>query len=151
MCIRDSSLSRLIRALPLVRTVTGDRAVLRAVHFFQENERVARERDCLQQNDLTGFLTLMNESGDSSWELLQNCSLPDRPTRQGIKLALALSRILCEGTGAARVHGGGFAGTVQCLVPRKKSVFFRKGMEAVFGRQSVIPIRLSPVGAIEIM
>ena len=120
-------------ALPRLRERVGDRAVLRALHFYGEDRRAAREAGALRRGDTAAFLSLVNESGLSSQLLLQNSSAPADPRRQAIPLALALGRELLAGEGAIRVHGGGFAGTVLAFVPTARLASFRAGMEAVFG------------------
>jgi galactokinase len=153
--LRDVSSARFRRALPALRAKTGDRAVLRAMHFFAENERVAKQASLLGRKDFEGFLALARDSADSSWELLQNCLLPGDPRAQGVALGLALSRSFLEkragGRGAARVHGGGFAGTIQCWVPLPAARAYRAALESVFGERSVIPLRLCPRGAMRVL
>ena len=136
-------------ALPRLRAKTGDRAIMRALHFFHENDRVRRQVLALHSGDFAHFLGLVNESADSSWELLQNCVHPANPARQGIGLALALSRNFLGREGACRVHGGGFAGTIQCWVPTRRAAAYKKLMDCVFGQGSVIPVNISPTGATE--
>ncbi len=120
-------------SLPRLRDVCGDRAVLRAMHFFAEDRRAGQEADALQRGDFQAFLGLVNESGLSSQLLLQNIWSPKSPEKQAVSLALALGRELLRGEGAVRVHGGGFAGTVQAFVPEERIPAFKAGVEAVFG------------------
>jgi len=121
-------------ALPRLRQTCGDRAVLRALHFYAENQTAAAEAEALAHGDFPAFLSLVNSSGLSSSLLLQNTFSLSDPRQQAIPLALALGRERLGGSGAIRVHGGGFAGTVQAFVPEEKLEDFRSGMEAIFGR-----------------
>ncbi|MFP4612807.1 MAG: galactokinase [Spirochaetaceae bacterium] len=143
--------------LPEVRSRVGDRAVLRALHYFRENRRVLRQARLLTDGDIEGFLSEVRESGSSSWRLLQNCYSPAALQQQGIPLALALSETFLEEStvfprpprlhGAARVHGGGFAGTIQAYVPTERATDYRRAMSAVFGEGSVTPLTIRPLGA----
>ena len=120
-------------AIPDIRKVLGDRAVLRALHFFAENRRAELEAEALEAGDFSRFLELVNDSGASSAQLLENTWSPSAPQRQAVPLALAVGRELLGGTGAIRVHGGGFAGTIQAFVPNGRLSHFRGGMESIFG------------------
>lgn len=110
----------------------GERAVLRAMHFFAENERVKQQVNALQQSDLNAFFAAVNASGKSSWTLLQNI-YPSGSTSQALALALALAENILQGKGACRVHGGGFAGTTLNFVPEGEVDAFVKCMEQAFG------------------
>jgi len=120
-------------ALPALRQTCGDRAVLRAMHFYDDDRRAVKEAETLARGDFRAFLELVNASGLSSALLLQNVFSPSAPRKQAIPLALALGRELLGGEGAIRVHGGGFAGTVQAFVPEERVPTFTAGMEAIFG------------------
>jgi galactokinase len=147
-----------------VRKSLGDRAFLRAIHFFNENERVDAMTAILsemekaatageKQRALSLYLDLVNESGDSSWELLQNVYSPQRPETQGIGAALALTKDFLRKQklhGACRVHGGGFAGTIQVYVPLNAMNVYRAYIEAVFGGGSLTVLRIRPKGAVEL-
>ena len=111
----------------------SDRAVLRAIHFFGENERVARQAEALKIGDLTEFFRLIAESGRSSLAYLQNIYSPTHPEKQALTLALALCDRVLRGNGAYRVHGGGFQGTVLAFVPEGMVKDFEGQMLAVFG------------------
>ncbi len=119
------------RAIALLREVYGDRAVLRAMHYYRENERVSLAAEALKDRDLDSFFRQINASGRSSWQLLQNIS-PDKG-EQPLAISLALSDDILEGRGACRVHGGGFAGTTLNFVPSDLLERFVKKQEAVFG------------------
>ena len=129
-----------------VRSQCGDRAVLRARHFYSDDRRAAQEAEALREGDFERFLALVNESGLSSVCDLQNIWSPAHPDRQSVSLALSVGRELLGGRGAIRVHGGGFAGTVQAFVPEDLLAGFRDGMEAVFGEGKCHILRIRPVG-----
>ena len=134
--------------LPEVRAAAGDRAALRAMHIFDDNRRVGMQVEALKAGDFTRFLELVNESGRSSWLYLQNV-VPTGSTRhQELALSLALAAKLLQGRGACRVHGGGFAGTIQAFVPLDLLDEFRAGMEAVLGPGSCQILSIRPEGGV---
>ncbi len=138
--------------LPAVRAAAGDRAVLRAIHFFGDDARVLKQAAALRSGNFAEFLRLVVESGRSSFEYLQNVYPASHPEEQGVSLALALcERMLAPRGGAWRVHGGGFAGTVQAYVPDGFLPEFTRGMEAVFGAGSCRPLAVRPVGGVRIL
>ena len=114
----------------------SDRAVLRAIHYFEDNERVAKQAAALERGDVPAFLNLVNESGRSSLAYLQNVYSNSTPHEQRLTLALALSEKLLAGNGAWRVHGGGFAGTILTFVPDELKKEYNKQMSTVFGEGS---------------
>lgn len=122
--------------LAKVRQQAGDRAVLRAMHFFADNKTALKEAQALEKDDFQYFLSLVNQSGRSSATQLQNLFCTARPQEQAVPLTIALAQHLLGGEGAVRVHGGGFAGTVQAYVPMAQKEAFREGMEAVLGEGS---------------
>lgn len=128
-----------------VRRQTGDRAVLRAMHFFEENRRAKEQAEMLKQGNFEGYLRLVRESGRSSQCLLQNIFAGD-PSHQAVALSLARGEQLLSGRGAIRVHGGGFAGTVQAYVPLEMLEEFRGGMEALLGEGACHVVRIRPCG-----
>lgn len=134
-----------------IRKECSDRAVLRAMHFLNETNRAKEEAEALKRNDINEFLRLVNESGDSSGSLLQNLYSTKSPTEQSIPLAIALSKAVLKGEGAVRVHGGGFAGTIQAFVPLSKVKDYKEQMESVFGQNSCYQIKIRPVGGIEVL
>jgi galactokinase len=131
------------------RKACGDRAVLRCIHFFEENKRVEKEFAALQHKDFSLYLKTVQESGDSSMKWLQNIYSTRDPRIQNVTLALALADLLLakKGHGAYRVHGGGFAGTIQAYVPLDVLEEFSRGMRSTFGPSSVSPIMIRPHGA----
>ena len=148
-----------------IRKKFGDRALLRALHFYNENIRVDAMASALtemenavthtaKQQALNFYMDMVNESGDSSWELLQNVYSPKDPDTQGISVALALSKDFFKMqkiNGACRVHGGGFAGTIQVYIPFDAINIYCKNIEAVFGAGSVTVLRIRPKGALELL
>lgn len=131
-----------------VRAAAGDRAALRAMHFFADNRRVAEQVAALRSGDFDAFLRLVNESGRSSWLYLQNVVPTGATVHQELAAALALAAKLLNGRGACRVHGGGFAGTIQAFVPLDLLESFRAGMEAALGEGSCHVLSIRPEGGI---
>ena len=122
-----------------VRKQAGDRAVLRAMHFFSDNQLALKEARALEQDDFQYFLSLVDQSGRSSAMLLQNLFCTARPQEQAVPLTIALAQHLLGGEGAVRVHGGGFAGTIQAYIPVSMKDAFRAGMEAVSYTHLTLP------------
>jgi len=150
-----------------IRKNLGDRVLLRSLHFFDENERVTEMSHILTEIDradktiphgnkaelFNHYLQLVNESGTSSYKLLQNVYSPNNPSAQGISAALALTGGFFRKNkmkGAYRVHGGGFAGTIQAYIPIDAMNAYRACIEKVFGERAVTPLRIRPVGAVEL-
>lgn len=133
-------------AIPSLRVCAGDRAVLRAMHYYEDDRRAAEEADALNQGDFDRFLALVNASGISSATNLQNIWSVAAPKDQAVSLALALGKRLLGGTGAIRVHGGGFAGTIQAFVPNEKLAAFKSGMETVLGPRKCHVLHIRPEG-----
>ena len=144
--LRDVPEADFRAAIPALREKCGDRAVLRALHYFDDDRRAVLEADALDDGDFTRFLTLVNASGISSELALQNAWSPSNPAQQAIPLTLALGRELLDGAGAIRVHGGGFAGTIQAFVPLEKLDAFRAGMESLCGKGRCHVTRIRPEG-----
>jgi galactokinase len=133
-----------------IRSKLGDRAMLRAIHFVRENERVRDLFKALRKDDIEGFLSVVRESGNSSATLLQNCYSVTDVKEQGIPLACAVAESVVGEKGAFRVHGGGFAGTIQAYVPLEKEKLFVKKMSESFGKESVTKLRIRPYGAVKV-
>jgi len=131
----------------LRESIKNDRAILRAIHFFEENKRVNKIAEALENKDIDSFLHYVRESGKSSFEYLQNVYSPKDTRKQSLSLALSISENYLDGKGAVRVHGGGFAGTIQAYVPLDMADGYIKLMERIFGYgcSSVIEIRKAPV------
>ena len=143
--LREVEEEKFLSSLAQVRLQTGDRAVLRAMHFFAENRRAKEQAEALKCGNFEEYLRLVNESGQSSWCLLQNITAGD-PAHQAVALTLARGQQLLGGRGAIRVHGGGFAGTVQAYVPHEMLEQFRNGMEALLGEGACHVVRIRPQG-----
>ena len=137
-------------AIPQLRKTCGDRAVLRAVHFYQENARVPRQVAALEGGDFETFLDLIRESGRSSWMYLQNVIPAGYTRHQDVAVALALCEHYLEGRGAFRVHGGGFAGTVQAFVPVDLLESFRAGIDGALGEGACHVLSIRPQGGVEV-
>ncbi len=138
-------------ALPALRKACGDRAVLRALHYYEDDRRAVEEADALAQGDFSRFLALVNESGLSSSLHLQNTWSISDPSQQAIPVVLAVGRELLNGTGAIRVHGGGFAGTIQAFVPNEGLASFKDGMEALLGPGKCHILHIRPQGGTAII
>lgn len=137
-----------LAAMPQLRQTCGDRAVLRALHFYKENARVWQQVEALEQGDFGRFLSLVKESGRSSYMYLQNVTPSGSQAHQAVALTLAMCAHYLRGRGAYRVHGGGFAGTVQAFVPYDMLEDFRAGIEAVLGTGSCHVLRIRPQGGV---
>lgn len=136
--------------IPNLRETCPDRAILRASHFFSENSRALQEADALRSGNVDEFLRLVNESSESSAQLLQNLYSNSQPTQQEIPLAIMMSKRILNGTGAVRVHGGGFAGTIQAFVPLELADAYMTEMNRIFGENACQKMRIRPVGGVEI-
>jgi len=136
--------------IPELRKTCSDRAVMRAAHFFDENRRAMLEAEALRYADLDTFFQLVRDSGQSSAELLQNICPAGETVHQEIPLALMLSRRYLGETGACRVHGGGFAGTIQAFVPEYLASDYAEEMDRVFGEGSCRVLRIRTTGATEL-
>ncbi len=149
--LRDISEKDVLENLPALRAAHGDRAVLRALHFFSENKRVSAQKKALQQDDLALFFSLVRESGRSSFCYLQNVFSTQNPREQGVSLALCLAELfLSPREGAWRVHGGGFAGTVQAFVKTSDLPDFISLMESAFGKNACLPLSIRKEGATQL-
>lgn len=133
-------------ALPTLRGSVSDRALLRSMHYFSEDARVPQEAEALRAGDAERFCSLVRASGKSSFELLQNVCPTDAKERS-LSFALAAAERLLNGNGAVRVHGGGFAGTIQAFVPEDRAETFKREMETLFGNDTCYSLRIRPVGA----
>ena len=137
--------------LPELRKTCGDRAVLRAVHFYQENARVPKQVAALKAGDFETFLSLVKQSGYSSYMYLQNVIPAGYKEHQDVAVSLALCEHYLNGRGAYRVHGGGFAGTVQAFVPFDLLDAFRAGIDAVLGQGACHVLSIRPQGGVEMV
>lgn len=132
--------------LPEVRRAAGDRAVLRAVHVYDDNKRVRKQAQALKDGDFEAFLACVKASGLSSWRLLQNVVPAGYTDHQEVAFALTLAEKLLDGRGACRIHGGGFAGTIQAFVPVDMLDAFKAGIEDVLGAGMCHVLQITPNG-----
>ncbi len=149
--LRDITKEQLWENIREVRKACGDRAVSRAMHFFDENERADIEAEALRIGDLAGFLKTVSESGSSSFKYLQNIFAVSDSREQGVVLGLYAAESVLKGRGACRVHGGGFAGTIQAFVPDDLLDGFKDRMEQLFGTGSCYVLNIRPVGGTRII
>ena len=136
-------------AIPALREKCGDRAVMRVIHEYNENRRVPQQVACLESGDFEGFLRLTKESGFSSWMYLQNVIPAGYVKQQAMAVALGLCEHYLQGRGAYRVHGGGFAGTVQAFVPFELLESFRAGIDGALGAGACHVLSIRPQGGVE--
>ena len=163
--LRQTDRAQVILHAASIRSEVGDRAILRALHYFDDNDRVTMQIDALRSNDIERYLSLVRESGASSWQLLQNCFTNKNPQEQGISLGIALtaqflkdaqpsaarSGPLTHPLGAVRVHGGGFAGTIQAYIPVPLASSYIQAMESVFGSGCVARLSSRSAGAVALL
>ena len=136
--------------LPELRRQCGDRAVLRVVHFYQENRRVSEAAEALRQDDFPRFLSVIRASGRSSFMYLQNVSPAGSVREQAMAVTLALCDHYLGGAGAFRIHGGGFAGTAQAFVPLDRLESFRAGIDGALGEGACHILSIRPQGGVEL-
>ena len=149
--LRSLTEEDIIKNLSNIRRLVGDRAVLRALHFLRENERVIKIKEALKNGNLPEFLRGVSESARSSFEFLQNVYSPANVKEQGLSLALALTEGYLSGKGAVcRVHGGGFAGTIQVFLKNEHVEDYIKYMNSVFGDGSAEPFNVRGLGAVKL-
>ena len=148
--LREVSEAEFYGEIAEVRKKVGDRAVLRAMHFYADNARVEKEVSALRTGDFEAFKQYILESGSSSYMYNQNVFSVKKPTDQPVSLALAVSERVLRGKGAWRVHGGGFAGTIQAFVPLEHLDAYKSEMERIFGEGACYVLSIRPVGGTEI-
>lgn len=149
--LRDITREQLWENITEVRKACGDRAVSRAFHFFDENERVDREAAALRKGDVETFLREVTASGNSSFKYLQNIFASVDSKEQGMVLGLYTAEKVLNGRGACRVHGGGFAGTIQAFVPNDLLEKFISEMEHLFGKGSCYNLFIRPLGGTKVL
>ena len=149
-CLRETNEDEVMDHLALVRDRLGERPALRAIHFYNENRRVEAEAAALKAGDFETFKRLTIESGLSSYTYNQNVFAASKPQSQPVALALAVSEQVLKGRGAWRVHGGGFAGTIQAFVPNDLLAEYKKRTEALFGEGACYVLSIRPFGGTEI-
>ena len=146
--LREVQEEEVLKAMPQLRRAVGDRAVLRALHFYADDRRAVEEADALERRDKDAFLQLVKESGRSSWELLQNITPVGAVEAQDMAIALEAAEIALNGKGACRVHGGGFAGTIQAFVPTESVSEFCEKMELMLRKGCCHVLNIRPTGGI---
>ncbi len=149
--LRDVDEAAFWQALPRLRDQVTDKAILRAIHFFRDNARVVAQAAALREGRFADFLKLVQDSGLSSWTLLQNVYASLYPADQPISIGLAWSDQLLAGRGVTRVHGGGFAGTIQSYVPVELADDYLAGMQALFGANAPWRLRIRQRGTCELL
>ena len=146
------SLDQILANVQALRDQCGDRAVLRAIHFIRENERVQKEVEALKKEEITTFLDTVKASGDSSFKFLQNVYTNNDVHHQNVSLALAVSEAVLEGgAGVCRVHGGGFAGTIQAFVKNDKVASYLEAMDQLFGKGACHVLKIRKYGGMKVI
>ena len=149
--LRELDKETVLNNVAPLREKVGDRAILRAIHFFNENCRVDVQAEALKNKDTAKFLEYVIKSGNSSYMFLQNVFTTKNVSEQGLSLALCITDSTLSGTGAAwRVHGGGFAGTIQAFVPHAYVEAYRSAIDSAFGKGACHVLRIRPYGAIKV-
>ena len=149
--LREVSLDEIIAAIPALREKTGDRAIMRAIHFVNENARVTEQAKALENGDLSAFFDGVRASGNSSFKFLQNVYTVKNVEEQGLSLALAVTEEFLaklDAPSACRVHGGGFAGTIQAFMPESATADYARLMDGVFGEGATYILRIRNKGAV---
>lgn len=148
--LRQVTLEQVVDIAPKIREKVGDRALLRAYHFLGDNQRVVDQVAALEKNDFKSFLNMVIESGYSSYMYNQNIFPVNNVREQGVSLALALSEMVLKGQGAWRVHGGGFAGTIQAFVPQNLLDKYVTTLEHVYGKGSCHKLFIRAKGSVKV-
>ncbi len=148
--LRDATEKDFYHNIAEIRKKCGDRAVLRAIHVLCENKRVLTQKSALKRGDFNTFFACVKRSGESSYDLLQNVYSPSNPKEQAISLALAVTKQFLNGRGACRVHGGGFAGTIQCYIPNRMFDDYKKTIETIFGENACVKLFVRQFGGYEL-
>lgn len=149
--LREISFEDFKKALPEIKDKVNDRAIIRAFHFYNENIRVEKAVSALESGDFEAFKQIIIDSGHSSYMYNQNVFTPVNPTEQKLSVALCMSEDILKGKGAWRVHGGGFAGTIQAFVPNDILDEYKTAMESVFGEGNCHVLIIRPVGGTRVM
>lgn len=149
--LREVDEAEFLKSIPSLRRQCGDRAVLRSMHFFAENRRAVAEKEALEKGNFEKFRQLVIASGRSSAMYLQNVYTGVNPEKQDMSVALALAESILDGRGAVRVHGGGFAGTIQAFVPNDMLSYFKTTMESVLGKDACHVLTIRPAGGVVLL
>lgn len=149
--LREIDPQEFYKAISKIREVCGDRPVLRALHFFEEEKRVEQEVNALRGGDFQEFLKTVQKSGDSSFKFLQNIYTNKDVQNQSVSIGLAVSDSILTGNGVSRVHGGGFAGTIQAFVSDDFVENYREMLDSVYGKGACHVLKVRPFGGIKVM
>ncbi len=149
--LRDISLSDLYKNASAIREACGDRALLRAIHFVNENVRAQAEAAALKANDVDAFLSIVAESGRSSFEYLQNVYVSADTSHQNMSVALAVTDTFLGANGTTRVHGGGFAGTIQAFVKNDSVAEYKDLIDSIFGKDSCHVLKIRKYGGMKVI
>lgn len=149
--LRGITIKDILKDIAVLRSKFGDRSVLRALHFVNENERVGKEVSALKNGNFEQFLRYVKESGDSSYKYLQNVYANSDVSCQNVSIALATSDVSLGENGVSRVHGGGFAGTIQAFVKNSHVVEYKRNMDLVFGEGACNDLKIRKYGGIEVI
>ena len=150
--LRECDLNDLMQNITTIRsTLQNDRSLLRAIHFFRENERAKELKVALENKDMDKVLSLIRQSGQSSYMYLQNVTVPGSIKSHNLALALALSDVYLNTEGAFRVHGGGFEGTIQAFVPTHLLDGYIQLMQSVFGKDATHLMAIRSIGGTQII
>lgn len=149
--LREIAFEDFKKALPEIKDKVNDRAIIRAFHFYNENIRVEKAVSALESGDFETFKQIIIDSGHSSYMYNQNVFIPVNPTEQKLSVALCMTEDILKGRGAWRVHGGGFAGTIQAFVPNDILDEYKAAMESVFGEGNCHVLIIRPVGGTRVM
>ena len=147
--LREVEEQEFFEQIPGLRSILGDRPVLRALHFFEEEKRVEKQVEALEEGDFQRFLELVKESGNSSFKYLQNIYINRDEQNQSMSIALGVSESILQEHGVSRVHGGGFAGTIQVFVENSFVEEYRKAIDHIFGKGSCHVLKVRQVGGIK--
>ncbi|MBN2544409.1 MAG: galactokinase [Spirochaetes bacterium] len=151
--LSDIKEEKFYKNISALRKTCGDRALLRSFHFYEENKRVSEAVNAVKKNNMNDFLKIINDSGDSSWKLLQNCYISAEKKDQNIPIALTLTGLFLGAKSypfACRVHGGGFAGVILIILPDKITGLYKNYIEKYFGKDSCMIMNIREQGALKI-
>ena len=149
--LNDIPAEEFFSKLPEIFRKVGDRNILRAMHFFKDNERVQKEVDALKADDFDTFLSLIKESGDSSYKRLQNIYSNHDFQNQPVSIGIAISENVLGNNGVCRVHGGGFAGTIQAFVKTDLVPEYKKATESIFGEGACHVLKIRKYGGVKVL
>lgn len=149
--LREVEEEEFFREIPGLRSILGDRPVLRALHFFEEEKRVEKQVEALDQGDFPRFLELVKESGNSSFKYLQNIYINRDEQNQSMSVALGASESILQNHGVSRVHGGGFAGTIQVFAENSYVEEYRNKIDHIFGKGSCHVLKVRQQGGIKVI